>query len=127
MFNVAKFKVLYSAFADIDDAEISIIAEDVFCYVGNCKPECKEKLWMLATAHSLFLSKEREKGNAPSGAITSASIGGVSIGFTQPRANDDMGHWFTLSPYGLQYLALLEKCKVRVKYIGGSKWGGRYR
>lgn len=128
MFDIGKFKVLYIDFEDLLDSEIEVIAEDVACLIGQCRPECHDKLWMLATAHALHLrEKWSEEGAAPTGAITSASVGSVSVGFSVLGARDNSEQWFTLSHYGREYLALFERCKTRVKYIGGSGWGRRYR
>ena len=119
-FPLASFRALYPAFAGVDDAVVLALSESAACYVSGSEECCEEQLWMLATAHLLQLQADALAGSQKAGAITSASVGSVSVGFAAPPAGTQSAHWFNLTPYGAQYLVLNKRCNGAPRYIGGS-------
>lgn len=61
----------------------------------------------LATAHNLFLSKNPDKMRQ----LTNASEGDASAGFQNYQAKNALEYFLTLSPYGLQLLAIM--CQIQ--------------
>lgn len=59
----------------------------------------------LATAHVLFLSLNPTLASA--GKVASATEGSVSASFTQPQYKNWLEYWLSLSPYGMELLAIL--------------------
>ncbi len=75
----------------------------------------------LLTAHMSFLTLNNQNNTGQLGQIGSASVDGVSIGYVQlPTSTDAFSYWLTLSPYGLELLALLETLTAVPFYVGGS-------
>lgn len=61
----------------------------------------------LATAHQLFLMQN--PSIAAQGKVASATEGSVSAGFAQPPYKNWFDYWLSLSPYGMELLALLSQ------------------
>ncbi len=59
----------------------------------------------LATAHVLFLSLNPDLASA--GKVASATEGSVSASFTQPQYKNWLEYWLSLTPYGMELLAIL--------------------
>lgn len=59
----------------------------------------------LATAHTLYL--QLNPALAAQGKVASATEGSVSASFTQPQYKNWLEYWLSLSPYGLELLAIL--------------------
>ena len=119
-FSLASFRALYPAFAGVDDAVVLAVSESAACYVSGSKECCESQLWMLATAHLLQLQADSQAGDSKTGALTSATVGSVSVGFAAPPAGTQSAHWFNTTTYGAQYLVLNKRCNGAPRYIGGS-------
>lgn len=119
-FPLAKFRLLYPAFAAVDDEVVHAAAEQASCLadVNGCK--CSEQAWMALTAHVLALRAAGAAGGglAP-GAIASATIDKVSVSFQAAPSRDAWQHWLNTSPYGQQAAALLKACAPAGLYVGG--------
>lgn len=111
MFPLAEFRALFPMFDDIDYDVINALAVLGECYLPPCGEKCTQQLWMLIVAHMLVLRARENAGESQSGAVSSASIGGVSVSFASPPAGTSEQHWFNLTNYGQQFLALADKCK----------------
>lgn len=61
----------------------------------------------LATAHQLYLTQNPSL--ASQGKVSSATEGSVSASFAQPPYKNWLDYWLSLSPYGLELLALLSQ------------------
>lgn len=61
----------------------------------------------LAAAHQLYLTQN--PALAAQGKVASASEGSVSASFTQPQFKNWFDYWLSLSPYGMELLALLSQ------------------
>lgn len=61
----------------------------------------------LATAHVLYLGLNPDL--VSQGKVASASEGSVSAGFVQPQYKNWLEYWLSLSPYGLELLAILSQ------------------
>ena len=77
----------------------------------------------LLTAHLAALMYKTSTGDtsSTSGRVASASVGEVSISYEAlPSSTDDFDYWLSLTPYGLELLALLNTLTAAPFYIGGS-------
>ncbi len=61
----------------------------------------------LATAHQMYLGLNPQL--ATQGKVSSATEGSVSAGFVTPPYKNWFEYWLSLSPYGLELLALLSQ------------------
>ena len=59
----------------------------------------------LSTAHVLFLNMHPDV--AVQGKVSNATEGSVSAGFIQPQYKNWLEYWLSLSPYGMELLAIL--------------------
>lgn len=59
----------------------------------------------LATAHVMYLSMNPDL--VSQGKVSNATEGSVSAGFVQPQYKNWLEYWLSLSPYGLELLAIL--------------------
>ncbi|CDL85474.1 conserved hypothetical protein [Xenorhabdus szentirmaii DSM 16338] len=97
-----------------------IIAQSARHYFSPCRGVCTDELWMLVVAHMLQLRALIAQGESPTGVVTAATIGSVNVSFTAPPVGSNTSHWFNLTPFGQQYLALLNRCGRAPLYVGGS-------
>lgn len=118
-FPLESFRVLYPQFASVTNDDIYVIALSALNYFSPCSGVCTNEQWMLVVAHMLYLRQQIADGQASSGAVASATIGSVSVSFSAPPAGSDWSHWFKMSPFGIQLLALIKRCSV-ARYYGGS-------
>lgn len=125
-FPLDKFKIMYPMFADMGDELIQFVAEDALCYMNDCGGKCTDQLWMLLVAHMLHLRKQAGAGGLV-GSVASATIDKVSVSFNAPPVTSDASYWFSLSPFGQQFLALRGRCSSPVMYIGGSPERSAFR
>lgn len=118
-FPLAKFRLLYPAFADVGDEVVHAAAEQASCLadINGCK--CSEQAWMALTAHVLALRAAGEAGGAVPGQIASATIDKVSVSFQAAPSGDSWQHWLNTTPYGQQAAALLKACASAGLYVGG--------
>lgn len=114
-FDIDKFKLLYPAFADLDDEVIEAFAEQAICYMNKCG-KCQSQAWFLAVAHMLALRESTSSGGA-TGVVQSARRGSESVSFAVGDVSHGRGWWMT-TPYGNQYLTLMSRCHG-VKYVAG--------
>lgn len=119
------FKLKYPMFADAQDVLINAVADDALCYINECSGKCTEQLWMLLVAHMMYLRSKIDAGSL-TGEISSATIDKVSVSFVAPPAATEANHWFSLSPFGKQFLALRKRCASPI-YVGGSPERSAFR
>lgn len=118
-FNTAE----YAPYADL--APIYLAKAQVYItatYSGSRWTEEKRKLAIyLLMAHLIKLHYDSATGTNVAGQVASASVDGVSISYVQlPTTTDAWSYWLSLTPWGLQLLALLETMTAIPFYIGGS-------
>ncbi|MDE9446789.1 DUF4054 domain-containing protein [Xenorhabdus bovienii] len=119
-FPLKSFRVLRPQFNAVPDDEVLIIAESALNYFSPCRGVCTNELWMLVVAHMLDLNQKIAQGESPTGVVTAATIGSVNMSFTAPPVGSNTSHWFNLTPFGQQYLALLNRCGRAPFYVGGG-------
>jgi len=120
MFDLAKFRILYPLFRDLDDEVIEAFAEQAQCIVNaQCAGACGDAAWMAVTAHLLSLSSSAESGDVPSGSVLSATIDKVSVTYRQRVSRNAWSDWLGLTPFGEQALALMNACSSGGDYYGG--------
>lgn len=140
--DIDKFRTIFPAFADpvlyppdmlnfwFAMATCELSATDSCVLHGDCL----DNALMLCVAHIGTLLTRAAQGQAQTGAVTSAAIDKVSVGFTAPPFKDGWDYWLSLTPYGLQLHALLSSRAVGGFYFGGlpetaalRRVGGVYR
>ena len=126
-FPITSFRTLYPQYDNIADDVVYVIAEKAKSYFSPCKGVCTNQLWMLVVAHMLYLRNEAEQGMAAPGAIASASIDKVSVSFTAPPTSSNAAHWYNLSPHGMEYLALVQRCGGVPFYVGSMPERSAFR
>lgn len=107
-FPLTSFRVLYPSFNGLSDDDIYIIAQSALNYFSPCRGVCTNELWMLVVAHMLSLRKWIADDESPTGVVTSVTIDKVSVSFSAPPAGSDWSHWFKMTTYGQQFLALIK-------------------
>lgn len=118
-FPIESFRVLYPQFGSIENDEIIIIAQSALNYFSSCRGVCTNELWMLVVAHMLSLRKMIADDESPTGVVTSVTMDKISVSFSAPPAGSDWSHWFKMTTYGQQFLALIKRCSVP-QYFGGA-------
>ncbi|WP_340610874.1 DUF4054 domain-containing protein [Xenorhabdus bharatensis] len=118
-FPLKAFRVLYPQFDAQPDEELEIIAQSARHYFSPCRGVCTDELWILVVAHMLQLRQLMAQGESPTSVVTAATIGSVNVSFTAPPVGSNTSHWFNLTPFGQQYLALLNRCGRAPMYVGG--------
>lgn len=120
-FDLAKFRILFPQFDSVTDEVVTAVAEQAVCYISSaCTGNCGVELLNLMVAHMLALREQIATGGGK--AITSASMGGVSVSMTQPAKASDRNAWLFITPFGQQYAALEEKC-AKGKAAAGLYFG----
>lgn len=120
-FSLAKFRILFPQFSSVTDAVVMAVADQAACYISSaCTGNCGVELLNLMVAHMLALREQIATGGGK--ALTSASMGGVSVSMAQPAKASDRSSWLFLTPFGQQYAALEDKC-TRGKAAAGLYFG----
>ena len=115
-FPLDKFRALFPIGDRFDDDVINAVAEMALCYLNKCGG-CFDQLWQLLVAHMLKLREVEESGDM-SGIITSATIDKVSVSLAAPPVGSSAEHWYGLTPFGVQFLALNKRCGGGGFYVG---------
>ena len=132
--NIPEFRALYPSFTDIDDAIIQMQWDRlVVIYPNNtdldCLPVSRKQVLYLYLAHSLFLYRKiNEDGADMLYPTTSASVDKVSISSLPPPVKSMRDYWLSLSPYGLEVMAL-RSIYTGFQYFKGSnnaRWRSIY-
>ena len=116
-FPLVSFRAIYKVFGAVPDDEVSAVAQEALNYFSPCRGACTNSAWMLVVAHMLDLNGRIADGESPT--VTSVTIDKVSVSYTAPPASSDWSHWFKMSTYGQQFLALIKRCSVP-RYHGGG-------
>ena len=109
--NIEKFKGWFPAFEEVTEVQLNAAyssAESIIsANIGEIVlPEnLQERGVYLATAHSLYL--QLNPNLIAQGVVASATEGSVSASFSRPAYKNWFEYWLSLSPYGLELLALL--------------------
>lgn len=113
------FRKLYPQFCSIDDELIIHLADSADCYMNTClKEHCYDNALMLIVAHMLQLRANAESN--PSGnQIASATIDKVSVSYAVNQSGNDTKDWFSLTPFGKEFLVLMQRKCGSVRYVGG--------
>lgn len=120
--NVQEFKRRYPQFSKVSAGHIEATAVLAEAYLPSGCKKYHEAMLMLLVAHMLTLDEQAKDGTLTTGQVTSASVGGVSVGFSVAQGNKN-NQWFMLTPYGLQFLSLKKKCSTPVFYASGGRCG----
>lgn len=122
--DIAQFRLKFPYFSDEtfwpDDLILAQV-DTAQCYLNVCECKCSDLALMLMIAHLLMINgSTMVPGVGGIGVVTSASVGGVSVGLTvQSATKSSVSAWLGKTPYGEQLLALIRACSG-VSYIGGS-------
>lgn len=125
-FDVTAFRVQFPQFADpvaFPDATLQAYWNAATCYVtpndfcflsGNCLQLALNLMTAHLTAQSVFIAANQNLGYEQS-----ATIDKVSVVLQAVPAKNEWQAWLITTPYGMQFLAL-----VQVKSAGGFYIGG---
>lgn len=126
-FDVAAFRISFPAFANDTtypsavlqgywDTGICIVSDENY---GWMQGACRTRALNLLTAHLAALADIIASGQTP-GLVNSATIDKVSVSLTPPPIRDQWDWWFSLTPYGQQFLVILQAKSVGGFYVGGN-------
>lgn len=105
------FKAWFPYFTDVTDETLQGAYAGASSFIStnlgniNLPENLQVRGVYLATAHVLYLSLNPDL--ASQGKVASASEGSVSASFTQPQYKNWLEYWLSLTPYGLELLAIL--------------------
>lgn len=120
VFDLSAFRTAYPVFDSVPDATVQAAATSALCLIGQDGCDCDVQQWQLMVAHLLYIQGQVATGNGNAGAVTSATIDKVSVGFAAPPfGTSAYKFWLFKSPYGGQLLAMLDRCSKGGVYVGG--------
>lgn len=125
--DIATFRKMFPAYSDSQTfsnemIEMWLDVANVHLKKGWLSGKTYDHAIMLMLAHLLHSVAKTSSGNAesgPTGIVTSATEGSVSVSFATPTTKDAWEFWLASSPYGLQLWALLQQLGVVGLFIGG--------
>lgn len=104
---VVEFKNIYPEFKDINADRILELESRLKCIFSFLSDKsCKSKyLTFLTIAHYLSTQNQGVLGSS-AGVVSSASVGGVSVSFSQVQNTTQWQSFFSATKYGLELLAI---------------------
>lgn len=128
--DLPSYRALFPEHEPLANSLIELQLDEAREHLSACGwGRCYERALLLWTAHELALSQARQAGAAKtengqvvvqaSGTLTGATAAGVSVAFAEPpamRSHD--GAYFSQTPYGQRYLALMRECLSRGRVVG---------
>lgn len=104
----ASFIVRFPEFASVDSDRIQLFLDDASLMINTAYWGDKADLGQsYLAAHYLVLGSKTEAGSsAPTGAVASRSVDGVSISYANPTINDGSAAYYMSTAYGQRYLAI---------------------
>ncbi len=107
--NPTAFRTAFPEFEKFSDDQIELLSCGVDAYISTTpgaiglKVQLQKRGVYLACAHIAYMSAHPDKFRQ----LGSASEGSVSASFNAPPTKDMRDYWLSLSPYGLELLAIL--------------------
>jgi len=127
--NIEEFFMLYPQFNNEQTAQMSAYYLNVSINHAQrrwelCRFGCRlnEAIYLL-TAHKVAVNQQLQSGQGAggqNGQVASANVGEVSVSYNNYHAKNALEYEYSLTPYGLQFLALLNEISPLPQYIGGS-------
>lgn len=132
---LADFRALFPELDPVSDTVVT-------AYLDRAESKLYEDAWgtcyddavLLYAAHSIMLSQYRAAAvktvngstviQEGAGAITSASVGGMSVGYASPNyatQGTKSEVWLAQTPYGKEFLALQSQCLVGARLAGNVR------
>ncbi|MCH5201909.1 MAG: DUF4054 domain-containing protein [Oscillospiraceae bacterium] len=111
--DLTQFMQWFPALGEVTQEELNAAYAGAQSYISTYVGEIElpENLQIrgvyLASAHQLYLIQN--PSIVAQGKVASASEGSVSASFTQPQFKNWFDYWLSLSPYGLELLAILSQ------------------
>lgn len=126
-FDVDAFRKMFPAFADTTkypDELLSGYFAIASCNINLCDSpvihgKCLDVAINLMTAHVAYLMGLAATGRGQVGIQVSAGVDKVSISVQAPPVKSAWQQWLSLSPYGLQFWAMMQMKAAGGFYIGG--------
>lgn len=112
-----QFKAFFPEFCDVPDSVVTVWLDEATSYLDPASwGDCFDRACRYWTAHNLSQSQSRvasPQQQSGSGAITSASAGGLSVSYAIPDfavngTADEID--YSKTEYGVKYLALRDNC-----------------
>lgn len=123
---VDDFRQSMKQFADetaYPDEMVEISLDRAYHYISGCTCSCSWRGYALKlmAAHLLTISTKIINGDSSAGGrITSTSIDKISVSLDVPQTKTELDYWLSLTPYGLELLALLNAKASAGIYSGGK-------
>lgn len=141
VFDVAKFRAMFPAYADAakyTDDYIAAKWDIAHCLLlsrGACShcttADCVAMIAYHLTAHLIALDdRMNAAGGSPggiAGALQSASIDKISVTLAAPPPGDEWAWWLNQTAYGALLNTLLAGCGTPYMYVGGSRERSAFR
>ncbi|WP_406610883.1 DUF4054 domain-containing protein [Agarivorans sp. JK6] len=114
LITVADIKARFPEFNEVTDPRVQVFIDDAELQLGACPTDENKRKLLVAymVAHLLKRSNDaiKTKGAAPSGALSSRSVGDVSVSFQSDAApSSNAAAYWAKSSYGQEYWRLLRK------------------
>lgn len=126
--NIEEFFMLYPQFNNEQTAQMSAYYLNVSVNYAQRRWElCRfggrlnEAIYLL-TAHKVAVNQQLQSGQGgeQAGQVSSATVGSVSVSYNNFQTKNAFEYEYSLTPYGLQFLALLNEISGLPQYVGGS-------
>lgn len=129
---VVSLAEFYAEYPEFNTDDYKNICPQAFrrakCYIsiqnkGRLKDCMRKNAIYLLTAHLsalIYKNQSGQSGGVGAGIVASAAVGEVNVSYVQIPNLDQWSYWLSLTPYGLELLALLEQLTSVPFYIGGS-------
>lgn len=123
-----EFRADFPEFADesvYPNSALANLLKQAMCYIHNVnygvlQGECRKLGIELMLAHLQTLKNKIASGENSTNQIGSTSIDSVSVSLVAPPNKSQFEYWLGLTPYGQQYLMLLDAHAPAGLYFGGS-------
>lgn len=108
------FKIRFPEFEDISNDRIQLFIEDSKLIMNESHwGDVYDLAQANLTAHFLSLANSASSGNTSvSGPVSSRSVDGTSITYTNDMPNSQLEMYFSSTVYGLKYITLLKTLGV---------------
>lgn len=125
---IDEFRADFPEFADesvYTTSALYNLLQQATCYIhnvnyGTLQNKCRKLGIELMLAHLQALKNKIASGQNSTNQIGSTSIDSVSVSLVAPPNRNQFEYWLSLTPYGQQYLMLLEAHAPAGLYFGGS-------
>ena len=129
------WRLRFPEFSQLTDAQIEMAWDSATSYIADydnflLSGKRLQLALNLMTAHIVQLrvmALSKDNSSMPTGVLTSASEGSVSVSFSPPPFKNGLETWLAMTPYGLELWALLSMAIAGGFYVGGKPETAAFR